>query len=456
MVELVHTPLTTPRDGFRRKSATIISSDDADILAALKSANAIKKHTARVALSQVFAMSKVLAEVGINDQVVRAFRALVAAMPPSGHMRAAGGGPSRSATGVPAEVEPTSDEEAAGEPISDEEADGEFIADAAAAHGARVAGVPAILAPTQRLFLLGQVPVASQRQVREAVAVPSPSATGVARAFPTTLPKIVLMPQQARERYGIEAHARPKRLRDEIQDFKNWSSDAINTERTMEYAGAVQSTTLEKLSSVICAYVGYAVTVLCLSQEETGLDAYANPHMLARFLGYLKARNVARGHLNKHIAVAKKINVYLAGGAEDGSDAKLHARRMCDMLAMMETQISLSMPAATKRDLPEASDLYRWARRICDEAVLCVEDDQTMYGHITHKTAWAVETAIMVAMVTGAYMPPGRLHLIKTILHPDFAGKVACQDKDCLLGDCCKGNHMEIVDIEESGDGKYI
>ncbi len=67
---------------------------------------------------------------------------------------------------------------------------------------------------------------------------------------------------------------------------------------------------------------------------------------------------------------------------------------------------------------------------------------------MTHPTAWIVERAILAAMVTGAYTPPCRLHLLKTLLHPRYAGRVGCQDKDCKVGGNCKGNHMEIVQLD--------
>jgi hypothetical protein len=76
-----------------------------------------------------------------------------------------------------------------------------------------------------------------------------------------------------------------------------------------------------------------------------------------------------------------------------------------------------------------------------------VEYDVTRLGHMTHHTAWTVERAILAAMVTGAYTPPCRLHLLKTILHPHYAGRVGCQDKDCMAGAGCKGNHMALVTL---------
>ena len=81
-----------------------------------------------------------------------------------------------------------------------------------------------------------------------------------------------------------------------------------------------------------------------------------------------------------------------------------------------------------------------------------VEYDVRQHGHMTHHTAWTVERAILAAMVTGAYTPPCRLHLLKTILHPVYAGRVGCQDKDCMAGDACMGNHMALVALATERD----
>ena len=87
MVEFLGTPITTLRDECTRKNLSLTATDDADVLAALKTANAINKHTARVGLAPVFALSKVLSAIGVAEQAVLAMRSLVSARPPAGHTR---------------------------------------------------------------------------------------------------------------------------------------------------------------------------------------------------------------------------------------------------------------------------------------------------------------------------------------------------------------------------------
>jgi hypothetical protein len=66
------------------------------------------------------------------------------------------------------------------------------------------------------------------------------------------------------------------------------------------------------------------------------------------------------------------------------------------------------------------------------------------YGNMTAGTAWATERGIIAALVTGAFTPPCRLSLIKSLLHPRFIGKVECPDPDCQM-EACMGNRMEVV-----------
>jgi hypothetical protein len=87
VVEFLGTPITTLRDECTRKNLSLTATDDADVLAALKTANAINKHTARVGLAPVFALSKVLSAIGVAEQAVLAMRSLVSARPPAGHTR---------------------------------------------------------------------------------------------------------------------------------------------------------------------------------------------------------------------------------------------------------------------------------------------------------------------------------------------------------------------------------
>ena len=47
-------------------------------------------------------------------------------------------------------------------------------------------------------------------------------------------------------------------------------------------------------------------------------------------------------------------------------------------------------------------------------------------------------------LVLGAAAPPCRISIIRTAVHPRFAGEVVCVDPDCSNPDHCMGNHWSI------------
>jgi hypothetical protein len=72
--------------------------------------------------------------------------------------------------------------------------------------------------------------------------------------------------------------------------------------------------------------------------------------------------------------------------------------------------------------------------------------DMQKHGAMCHRTAVRAQQALVAALVTGCYTPPPRLHIIKTMVHPDFQG--GCQDPDCIItrdGGSCLGNRLELT-----------
>ena len=185
------------------------------------------------------------------------------------------------------------------------------------------------------------------------------AATPARYQFPAVLPTVVLLPKDQGERYGLEKMATPGSLKQEIQVYKQWSAVPINTARGRAYIAGVQTTSLEKTSSVIRGFMGYAAKAFALPAGELRLELYADPRLMARFVAYLRARTVKQGHITKHIGVARKVNAYLAADAEEGSEVCLHARRMDDWLGILESQIYASMPAVVKTGLPSAVLMYQ-------------------------------------------------------------------------------------------------
>lgn len=66
---------------------------------------------------------------------------------------------------------------------------------------------------------------------------------------------------------------------------------------------------------MVYAFSGYISTHYQVPYDDVSLDMYLNPTYLARFLGYLTARYVQKGHITKHIGLARKMNDYLQSGS---------------------------------------------------------------------------------------------------------------------------------------------
>jgi len=56
--------------------------------------------------------------------------------------------------------------------------------------------------------------------------------------------------------------------------------------------------------------MGYVSSYYGLQAEAISLDLYADPMKIARFVGYLTARDVGVGQIAKHIALARKVKLH--------------------------------------------------------------------------------------------------------------------------------------------------
>lgn len=140
-----------------------------------------------------------------------------------------------------------------------------------------------------------------------ALALPSPPLPRLDH-LPTTLPVVTLTEDEKLERYGIPHSELPRLARNSMQAFHDWCTTPINLERGQEYAGAVQSTSIEKTLGVIRGYLGWCCLKQGVKVADVNLHLYADVHKFAKFMGYLIARDVRNGQLVKQIAVAKKVS----------------------------------------------------------------------------------------------------------------------------------------------------
>ena len=250
------------------------------------------------------------------------------------------------------------------------------------------------------------------------------------------------MPRQLTEKYGYPANSVPRALRLQIDSFAAWCHAGINMERSQRYARAVQTTTLDKNKGTMRAFLGWVDRYTPSPPPHPDISAYSNPQYFAAFTSYLLARDVRKGHVVKHVSLARKVNDYLQARAQPDSPARQRAAAMDEWLAKLEAQLNASMPSSVKETTPNAALVYAWASAVAERALQRADSDLEQLGCLTHAGAWLVQCALLAALVVGCYVPPCRLHILKTINHPRYYGSIPCDDPDCNIRNC-RGNQFQ-------------
>ena len=256
------------------------------------------------------------------------------------------------------------------------------------------------------------------------------------------------------EKYSIPEICEPTELKLDIDTFCEWSSEPFNLERGAAYAHAVQPATLDGHRRALKAFVGFVRMYHHVELFNLTLGVYRDPALLASFVSYLRAREVTKGHILSHVSLARKVNDYLAAGADVPQPDKQHAAAMDSWLGKLELQVRSAVPAAIPAGpgLPPGQTVLTWALAVGRNAAQAVRLCMAQHGHLVHRVAQQVHDALLVSLVTGAHVPPCRLALIKSWHHPDVA-HVGCQREACTRPDC-PGNRLELVVQADSDDGE--
>ena len=125
--------------------------------------------------------------------------------------------------------------------------------------------------------------------------------------FMSTMPDTLLRPAQISERYGMSKATAPAVVKEQVQQFLAWATSAINLERGVRYAAAIQTATAETNEASLLAYMGYSEMYFPLRRAT--LRAYLDPEVIMHFVAYLRARGAKKGHILKHISLARKVCV---------------------------------------------------------------------------------------------------------------------------------------------------
>lgn len=190
-----------------------------------------------------------------------------------------------------------------------------------------------------------------------------------AYTFPTTLPTTTLSAEGKKEGYGFTKDNCPDTLEDDMANFRKFSTEAYNFNRTGKYMQAVDLVTVDKQETLIRGYAGFCHLYFKVSTMDIGLDSYKDPTKVAHFLSYLQARDVHKGHAIRHVSLARKVNMFLASDASQGSAEAAHANKMDAWLQTVEAQLNANMDRPVTQDRPDASKVYAWAQAVAKQAV---------------------------------------------------------------------------------------
>jgi hypothetical protein len=101
----------------------------------------------------------------------------------------------------------------------------------------------------------------------------------------------------------------PSEVSRQIRLFMQWATSPINLERGVRYAAAIQSATAETNEAMLLAFIGFCLHYYPL--RPTSLRAYLDPQIIMHFVAYLRARGVQKGHILKHVSLARKVGALI-------------------------------------------------------------------------------------------------------------------------------------------------
>lgn len=104
--------------------------------------------------------------------------------------------------------------------------------------------------------------------------------------FPTKPTEVILNPGAQTQPYAMQNP--PAAFRREISKYEQWCGAPVNTERSLRYIKAVQTTSLAKTEAMVLGYAGVCISRYGLERLDVNLGIYANPSYLAYFIGFLQ------------------------------------------------------------------------------------------------------------------------------------------------------------------------
>lgn len=276
--------------------------------------------------------------------------------------------------------------------------------------------------------------------------------------FPSELPNLdgISAATINMTRYGLPEAQVPLYAGHQISRFVAWCMAVINTDRSEAWTYAVQSTSIEKTEEAVRGYLGFCRNVLGIPEEDIGLELFAHPEKISKFITFLLTRGAGRDQVVKHIGIARKVSDFLKSGADESSNVAKHVLKLDKWLLTIQKQLYHEMPPPKPPVLPEGHLVRVWADAELENAWNARQTDLYKFGCMTRASAVLIQRACIVAFVVAHSFPTFRLDLIKNLMHPSF-NDCGCQDPDCR-DDFCLGNRISINDgtVWPSLEGKKV
>lgn len=184
-----------------------------------------------------------------------------------------------------------------------------------------------------------------------------------------------------------------------------------------------------------------------MTLDSVDLELYRDPDLIVNFISYVKERGVHYHHMVKHISLARKILDFLQSGSAPGSEIRNYTSQMDAWLNLLARQLVASAPVSVSEALPSHSKVQAWCMYKVRSALEAIEFDMKDMNCLTSRSAAKVQESVIASLICGAFFPPIRLSIIKSLTHPKYKG---CWDPDCLEGPCCRGNHILLEAVKDA------
>jgi hypothetical protein len=148
-------------------------------------------------------------------------------------------------------------------------------------------------------------------------------------------------------------------------------------------------------------------------------------------------------------------------GTAVGDDAVAAGANMDKWLERLERQLSATLVREPKSNLPSLRACYKWVDELILGADTLYEQDLVRIGTMSWAGAFQNQSALVAAFTVGRFVPPVRIAILRSLLHPDAVGVGSgqgrnwrrCNDKDCRDPTRCSGNHFELAALPSGERG---